>query len=124
MEVRVDKWLWAVRIFKTRSKATDACKSGRVTMDGKLVKASRMVSAGDIIDVRKENYNLKFEVKEVLEKRVGAKLVENYMIDLTPEEEYHKFDAIKGGHFEYRDRGVGRPTKRERREIDRFKDLD
>lgn len=121
-EVRIDKWLWAVRIYKTRSKATDACKAGRVTMDGKLVKPSRMVAVGDIIDVRKENYNLQFEVKEVLEKRVGAKLVEHYMIDLTPEEEYHKFDLVKSGNFEYRDRGAGRPTKRERREIDRFKD--
>jgi ribosome-associated heat shock protein Hsp15 len=122
MEVRVDKWLWSVRIFKTRSKATDAVKSGKVTMDGKLIKPSRMVGVGDIIDVRKEQFNLKLEVKEVLEKRVGAKLVENYLIDHTPEEEYSKFDLIKGGHFEYRDRGIGRPTKRERREIDRFKD--
>lgn len=122
MEVRVDKWLWAVRIFKTRSKSTDACKSGKVTMDGKLLKASRLIGIGDMLEVRKENFNLKFEVKDVLEKRVGAKLVENFLIDHTPESEYQKFDLVKGGHFEYRDRGIGRPTKRERRDIDKFKE--
>ncbi len=124
MGVRVDKWLWSVRIYKTRSLATEACKSGHVSIGGMSLKASREIKIGDVIEVRKDHLNLKFKVKELSEKRMGAKLVEGFMEDLTPAEEYERMQIIKaGGGFEQRGRGVGRPTKRDRRQITDFKDI-
>ena len=122
MGVRVDKWIWAVRIFKSRSQATEACKSGKVSIDGLALKASRMIEIGDIVEVRKEQINRSLEVIELLDKRVGAKLVAKYMKDLTPDEEYNKIDLLKHKSFEFRNKGMGRPTKKERREINIFKD--
>ncbi|MCK5855962.1 MAG: RNA-binding S4 domain-containing protein [Bacteroidales bacterium] len=122
MGVRVDKWIWAVRIFKSRSQATEACKSGKVSIDGMALKPSRIIDIGNIIDVRKEQINLSLEVVDLLEKRVGAKLVENFMKNLTPDEEYNKIDLLKHKSFEFRNKGMGRPTKKERREINIFKD--
>jgi len=122
MGVRVDKWIWAVRIFKSRSQATEACKSGKVSIDGLALKASRIIEIGDIVEVRKEQINRSLEVIELLEKRVGAKLVAKYMKDLTPDEEYNKIDLLKHKSFEFRNKGMGRPTKKERREINIFKD--
>jgi len=120
--VRVDKWIWAVRIFKSRSQATDACKSGKVSINGIAIKPSRIIDVGDIIEVKKEQINMLLEVVDILEKRVGAKLVSNFMNDLTPSEEYNKIDLLKSKSFEFRNKGLGRPTKKERREINIFKD--
>jgi ribosome-associated heat shock protein Hsp15 len=120
-EIRIDKWLWAVRLYKTRSIATEACKTGRIKIDGIAVKPSRNIRKGTIIEVFQPPMQKKIEVKELLKNRVGAKLVENYMIDHTPEEEYEKLQMIKEMKTEWRNRGTGRPTKKERRDIDRLK---
>lgn len=119
--VRIDKWLWAVRIFKTRSKATSACRNGHVSIDKKNVKASAEVQAGDIIQVKKEQINLQIKVLHILEKRVGARLVPDYLKDLTPQDEYNKKEIARQTNFEYREPGAGRPTKKQRREIERLK---
>lgn len=119
--VRVDKWLWAVRVFKTRSKATLACRNGKVKVDDQEVKPSAEVKSGDRVKVSKDHLNLEFKVLQVLEKRVGAKLVPDYMEDLTPEDEYNKQEIAKNSNFEYRERGIGRPTKKQRREIEKLK---
>lgn len=119
--VRVDKWLWSVRLFKTRSLATDACKSNKVHIDQQAVKPSRDVHVGDRIEVHAQQITRTVEVKELLSSRVGARLVENYLIDLTPPEEYEKLKLAKEINYEYRDRGIGRPTKKERRLIEKLK---
>lgn len=124
MGVRIDKWLWAVRLYKTRSLASEACRSGKISMQGLVVKPSREIKIGDVIEVYKTPLQLKIKVKELLENRVGAPLVSNYMEDLTPKEEYDKILLLKDKQFEKRDRGTGRPTKKERRDIDEFKDFD
>ena len=120
-KVRVDKWLWAVRIYKTRSLATEACKKGRVIIDNVQVKPSREIKTGDIILVRKLPVVYTYKVKEVLEKRISAKLLQDYIEDLTSVEELNKLN-INETVFVKRDRGTGRPTKKERRVIDRLKD--
>ena len=123
MGVRIDKWLWSVRIYKTRSLATQACKSGHVSIDGNTIKASREINIGDLVELRKDHMNLQLKVVDLAEKRMGAKLVPNFMENLTPQEEYDRHNAINSGGFEQRGRGVGRPTKRDRRDINSFKDL-
>ncbi len=120
-KVRVDKWLWAVRIYKTRSLATEACKKGRVIIDDVQVKPSREIKTGDIILVRKLPVVYTYKVKDVLEKRLSARLVQDYIEDLTSVEELNKLN-INETVFVKRDRGTGRPTKKERRVIDRMKD--
>ncbi len=120
-EIRVDKWLWAVRLFKTRNKASEACKNGRIKIDDTPAKASRTIKKGAIIEVSIPPIKKTVEVKELLKNRVGAKLVENYLIDRTPEEEYEKLVFIKEMKTEWRDRGIGRPTKKDRREIEKLK---
>ena len=122
MGVRIDKWLWSVRIYKTRSLATQACKSGHISIKGSTVKASRDINEGDIIELRKDHLNIKLRVKALSEKRMGAKLVEGFMEDLTPQEEYDRLKIINSGGFEQRGRGTGRPTKRDRRDINNFKE--
>lgn len=119
--VRIDKYLWAVRLYKTRSLATDACRCGHVRMAGQPVKPSHEVKAGEVYELSVEQVHKVVEVKQVLGNRVGAKLVENYMTDLTPPEEYERIRMVRQYAFETRDRGVGRPTKRERRDIESFK---
>ena len=119
--VRIDKWLWAVRIYKTRSQASDACKKGKIEIDEQAVKPSRTVSPGDVITVKKPPYTYTYEVKGIIEKRVGAKLAVDNFNDLTPEEELLKIKTIQESAFFIRDRGAGRPTKKERRLIDRLK---
>lgn len=119
--VRIDKYLWAVRIYKTRSLAAEACKKGRVLMDEMPVKASRTVMAGDRIQVRKMPVIYTYAVKDPIEKRVGAKIVMNYVEDLTPEEELQKL-TMQDDFFIQRDRGTGRPTKKERRLLDGLMD--
>ncbi|MBN2747129.1 MAG: RNA-binding S4 domain-containing protein [Bacteroidales bacterium] len=117
---RIDKYLWSVRLFKTRSQATDACRAGKVSIEGNPLKAAFDVKGGEIIQVKKDHLNLTIQVIEPIEKRVGAKLVELYMKDLTPDEEYRKLELMKQ-NFEYRDRGLGRPTKKDRRIISKIK---
>lgn len=113
--LRIDKWLWAVRIFKTRSQATDACRLGRVKLKGEVVKPSREVKAGMEITLHAGPITRTFRVLELLHNRVGAKLVPNYMEDLTPAEEYQKLELIRNNPLAQRH---GRPTKKERRELD------
>ena len=118
--VRLDKWLWAVRIFKTRAQSTDACKRGRVLVNGLPAKASRDLKIDDHVTVRKPPVLYSFLVKGILEKRVSAKLASQYLEDLTSVEEIDKL-KIKETFFFKRERGAGRPTKRERRQIDKLK---
>ena len=120
MAARVDKYLWSVRLFKTRSQATEACKAGKVTLDGKPLKPAKLIAEGDVVVVKKDHIHRTIKVLKAIEKRVGAKLVPEFMEDLTPEEEYRKLEIMKQ-NFEYRDRGLGRPTKRDRRIITRIK---
>ena len=116
--MRIDKWLWSVRVFKTRSLATASCKAGVVKIGERRAKPSNEINLGDIIYVTKEGVHRTFKVLGLLEKRVGAKLVADYMEDLTPKEEWERVrDNSKLG---IRERGTGRPTKRDRREMDQF----
>ncbi|MDE6207009.1 MAG: RNA-binding S4 domain-containing protein [Muribaculaceae bacterium] len=123
-EVRIDKWLWAMRIFKTRTVATDACRKGRVTVgnDTNPVKPSRTVGPGDIIHVRKPPVTFTFRVKAVTQNRLGAKLVPDYMENLTPQSQYDLLEVVKISGFIDRRKGLGRPTKREGRELAQFTD--
>jgi len=118
---RIDKWLWAVRVFKTRTQAADACKGGKVKMDGLNVKASREVKEGDEIDIQQGIIKKSLRVKVAAKNRVSAKLVSDLAEDITPAEEYEKLDMLRQLNHEKRDRGAGRPTKRDRRDIDRLK---
>jgi ribosome-associated heat shock protein Hsp15 len=122
MEVRIDKYLWAIRAFKTRTEAADACKGGKVKVDGVSAKASRDVKAGEIIKIRKGAVEYTYRVVEPTEHRVGAALVPQYAENLTPESELLKLKAPVETFFVTRDRGAGRPTKKERREIDELWD--
>ena len=115
--VRIDKYLWAVRLYKTRTLATEACKKGKVSVDDMPAKPSRTVSAGDVIEVKKLPVVYSYRVKDPIEKRVGAKIVDQYVENLTPQEELQKLD-MKDDFFVKRDRGAGRPTKKERRLLD------
>ena len=118
-DVRMDKYLWSVRIFKTRSEAAEACKKGKVKIDGMAVKPSREVKVGDVMEVRKNPITHRFRVLALLDKRVGAKLVPEYLSDLTPQEELDKLALIRESQVEARkeDRS-GRPTKKDRRDLD------
>jgi ribosome-associated heat shock protein Hsp15 len=120
--VRIDKFLWSVRLYKTRSIATDECRKGRIFIDNIQVKPSRLVGAGEIILVKKPPVNYTYRIIEPIENRVSAKLVEQYMLDLTPEEEKVKLDVKQSAGVIFRDKGTGRPTKKERRLIDKLKE--
>lgn len=120
-EIRIDKWLWSVRLFKTRSQAAEACKKGRIIVDNTQVKPSRILKENDIIIVRKPPVIYTYKVLGFPKNRVGAKLVEQYAEDLTSIEELDKL-KINEQVFFNRDRGTGRPTKKDRREIERLKD--
>lgn len=120
MEARLDKWLWAARIFKTRTIAADACKNGRVMMDGVKLKPSRMVKEGEVIQVRKPPITYSFKILKAIQNRVGAKLVPEVMENVTPQEQYEILEMNRIGGFIRRAKGTGRPTKKERREIDEF----
>ena len=119
-EVRIDKWLWAMRIFKTRTIATEACKKGRVSVVDTVVKPSRMISVGDIVKVRKSPVTFSFEVLALTENRLGARLVPDYMRNVTPQSELDLLEVVKISGFVDRAKGLGRPTKREGRELSRF----
>ena len=119
-EVRIDKWMWAVRIFKTRTISTDACKKGRVSVNNVIVKPSRTIKVGDVVDVRKPPVTYSFKVIGLIENRVGAKLVPEYMENVTPKSQLDLLDIVKISGFIDRRKGLGRPTKREGRELSKF----
>ncbi|NDV78940.1 RNA-binding S4 domain-containing protein [Dysgonomonas sp. 511] len=119
-EVRIDKWLWAVRLFKTRSIAIDACKKGRITIKGVAIKPSRMIKIGDVIEVRRAPITYSFEVLALTENRMGAKLVPEFMRDVTPPSQLEILEMSKISGFVDRARGTGRPTKKDRREMEQF----
>lgn len=119
-EVRVDKWIWAMRIFKTRTIATDACKKGRVSINDTIAKPSRMLKVGDVVKVRKPPITYSLRVKALTENRLGAKLVPEYLENITPKSEMDLLDVVRISGFVDRRKGLGRPTKREGRELSRF----
>ena len=112
-EARIDKWLWAARIFKTRSMAAAACKKGQVSMKGAQLKPSRTVKPGDVIEVRKPPVTYSFKVKQTIEKRVGAKLIPEILENVTPPEQYELLEMSRLSGFIGRARGTGRPTKKD-----------
>lgn len=118
---RLDKYLWSVRLFKTRSQASDACKKGRVSIHNLTVKPAKEIKVGDIIVIRDKGVLFRYKVLELLQKRVGAKLVEQYMENVTLPEELEKLKIMQLAQKEYRQKGEGRPTKRDRRILDNFK---
>ncbi len=121
-EVRIDKWLWATRVFKTRTIATTACKLGRVTIGGMPVKPSHGIKVGDRIDVRKPPVTYSFEVIALLNNRIGAKLVPQYLKNVTSADQLRLLEMVKIDGFVNRQRGLGRPTKKEGRELQEFTD--
>src|SRR5574344_1000715 len=123
-QARIDKWLWAARIFKTRTLAAEACKKGRVTMGGVQLKPSKMVKAGEVIDIRKPPITYSFKVFQAIEKRVGAKLLPEIIENVTSPTQYELLEMSKISGFVNRARGTGRPTKKERRDLDDFTSLE
>lgn len=119
-EERIDKWLWAMRIFKTRTISTEACKKGRVSVGDTVVKPSRTIKPGDVIKVRKPPVTYSFRVIALTENRLGAKLVPEYMENITPKSELDLLEIVKISGFVDRRKGLGRPTKREGRELSKF----
>ena len=119
-EARIDKWMWATRIFKTRTIASEACKKGRIAINGAQVKPSRMVKPGDVVEVRKPPVTYSFKVLQAIEKRVGAKLVPEMMENITPKEQYDLLEMSRISGFIDRARGTGRPTKKDRRSMEEF----
>ena len=119
-EVRIDKWLWATRIFKTRTIASDACKKGRVTIKGPNVKPSHGIRVGQVVEVRKPPVTYSFEVLGLIENRVGAKLVPNYLKNVTSRDQLELLEMVKISGFVNRQKGLGRPTKKEGRELAQF----
>ncbi|MDE6178635.1 MAG: RNA-binding S4 domain-containing protein [Duncaniella sp.] len=121
-ETRIDKWLWAMRVFKTRTVATEACKKGRVSVGGSPVKPSRALKVGEVVDVRKPPVTYSFRVKALANNRLGAKLVPEYMENITPQSQLDLLDVVRISGFIDRRKGLGRPTKREGRELASFTD--
>lgn len=121
-EVRMDKWLWAVRLFKTRSAASEACRKGRVFINGQECKASRTIRPGDAVDVKHPPVAFKYKVLDVAEKRMGAKLVPQYLEDITPDDQKEIQEMQLLDRKYNRRKGLGRPTKKERRDIDKLRD--
>ncbi|MBS9774261.1 MAG: RNA-binding S4 domain-containing protein [Tenacibaculum sp.] len=120
--MRIDKYLWCIRLFKTRSIATDACKKGHIKIDGNNLKPSKEIFGGEEIIIRKNQINYKIKVIDIPNNRVGAKLVDLYRKDLTPKEEFEKTELLKYSKDYYRKKGMGRPTKKDRRDIDNYYD--
>ncbi len=119
-EARIDKWLWAARIFKTRTIAAEACKKGRISINGAQVKPSRMVKEGEVIQVRKPPVTYSFKVLQTIEKRVGAKLLPEVMENVTTPDQYELLEMNRISGFVDRARGTGRPTKKDRRSLEKF----
>lgn len=120
MEARIDKWLWAARIFKTRSLAADECKNGRVMMNGVKLKPSKMIKEGEVVQVKKGPIIYSFKVLKAIQNRVGAKLVPEVLENVTTKDQLELLEMNKISGFVGRARGTGRPTKKERRELDEF----
>ena len=125
-KVRIDKWLWAIRVFKSRTMSTDACKGDKVKLNAVNAKPSTLIVVGDTIEVKKDGFNYTYKVVQLLENRVSAILAAPCYENLTPESELKKFDEWFVGNAgkELRERGTGRPTKRDRRAIDKLKDVE
>ena len=119
-EARIDKWLWASRIFKTRTIAAEACKKGRVFINGTQVKPSRMIKPGEVIQVKKPPVTYSFKVLQAIEKRIGAKVVPEILENVTTPEQYELLEMSKISGFVDRARGTGRPTKKDRRSMEEF----
>ncbi|MCQ2071526.1 MAG: RNA-binding S4 domain-containing protein [Bacteroidaceae bacterium] len=119
-EARIDKWLWSVRIYKTRTIACDACKKGRISINGMQCKPSKTVKEGDTVQVRRPPVTYTFKVLQPIENRVGAKLVPQMMENITPQDQYDLLEMNRIGGFVKRAAGLGRPTKKDRREMDDF----
>mgnify|MGYP000745450800 CR=1 FL=1 len=119
-QARIDKWLWAARIFKTRSLAADACKNGRVSINNVNVKPSHMVKVGDTVNVRKPPVTYSFKILKTIEQRVGAKLIPEIYENVTAPDQYELLEMNRISGFVDRARGTGRPTKKERRALDAF----
>ena len=119
-QIRIDKWLFAVRLFKTRGQATEACKRGKIKLNESQAKAAKSIKLGDIINIRQSPMIRSLEVIGLTERRIGAKLVENFAKDITPKEEWDKFYKSKGNRTENQNKSQGRPSKKERRLIDQF----
>ena len=122
--MRIDKYLWSIRVYKTRTIAADACKKNRVSINDITVKSSRDVKLNETIRVRKDQIYYEYKVLDIPKSRVGAKLVPDYRVDVTKQEELDKLDQIRHSHNHYRDRGTGRPTKRDRRDLDSYFEKD
>ena len=120
-EARIDKYLWAIRLYKTRSISAESCKHGRVKVNGVVVKASREVKVGDVIELRVNIMNKVIEVVEVIKNRLSASLAVQKYKDITPQEELERVEMINEMRTEHRDRGAGRPTKKDRRELSKIK---
>ncbi len=123
-EVRIDKWLWATRIFKTRTIAVEACKKGRVSIQNIPIKASRMIKVGEVIQVRKPPVTFSFKVLALTEKRMGAKAVPEYLENVTTPDQYEILELSRINGFVNRAKGTGRPTKKEGRELQKFLAID
>lgn len=121
--MRIDKWLWTVRLFKTRTQASDACKGGKVKLGGTNVKSSREIHVDDIIEIQQQTIKKIVKILQFPKSRLGAKLVDDYMKDLTPTEEYERLEMMRQLNHEKRDRGDGRPTKKDRRDIEKLKEI-
>ena len=121
-EVRIDKWLWATRVFKSRTIAVEACKKGRVSINGATVKPSRVIKAGETIDVRKPPITYSFKVVGLIDRRVGAKLVPEYLENVTAPQQYEILELSRISGFVDRAKGTGRPTKKDRRDMSDFSD--
>lgn len=119
-EARLDKWLWSARIYKTRTLAADACKNGRVSINGSLAKPSRSVKVGDEVSVKKSPVTYTFRVKQAIEKRVGARLIPDVLENITTPEQYELLEMSRISGFVGRARGTGRPTKKDRRALEEF----
>ena len=118
--MRIDKYLWCIRLFKTRSLATNACKKGHIKIDGTNLKPSKDIFGNEEITIRKNQINYKIKVLDIPANRVGAKLVDLYRKDLTPKEEFEKTELLKYSKDYYRKKGTGRPTKKDRRDIEDY----
>lgn len=121
MPVRIDKYLWCIRVFKSRSIATDACDGGKVKIDGSSVKPSRHVKIGEVITVQQGYVKRSFKIINLLEKRISAPLVKNFALDITPQEELDKLQTERFISYQSKFKGVGRPTKKDRRLIDKIR---
>lgn len=122
--MRIDKYLWCIRVFKTRSIATTACKKGQIKIDAKSVKPSRDIFGGELMVIRKNQINYQIKALSLPESRVGAKLLDQYRKDVTPKEAFEKTEMLKFAKDYYRKKGTGRPTKKDRRDIDNYQEED